>query len=201
MKQKHSAFFALTAAWGLIFLFAAFTALKPDTYKVDLSQSTLSWEGKKLVGSHKGTVALTSGTLIFNGKTLIEGGFIANMTTIQDADKNSSLEKHLKSDDFFGVSKYPAANFIIKKVTGKGTNLNITGDLTIKGVTHAISFPAVLTWNADKTVTAVAEKIVVDRTKFGIEFRSKSIFSTLGDNFIEDEFTLSVKLLAKPSIN
>jgi polyisoprenoid-binding protein YceI len=177
------------------FSFTAFT-LKEDVYKVDVTKSTVTWEGKKFAGSHKGTVALTSGTLAFNGTKLTQGGFVANMTTIKDGDNNGGLEKHLKSDDFFGIEKFPAASFIIKKVEGSGANINVTGDLTIKGVTSSITFPATLAWNADKTVTATADKITIDRTKYGLKFKSKSVFSDLGDNFIYDEFTLSVKLVA-----
>lgn len=194
MKSKISLILGIVALAS--FSFFAFSP-KADTYTVDAAKSTITWEGKKFAGSHNGTVDLTSGTLIFNGKKLVEGGFIANMTTIKDADKNGGLEKHLKADDFFGVDKFPAANFVIKKVDGNGNNVNVTGDLTIKGVTNSITFPAVLTWNADKTVTAVADKIVIDRTKYGIQFKSKSIFSNIGDNFIYDEFTISAKLIAK----
>lgn len=197
MKLKISSFLLLAVVAS--FAFFAFTP-KADVYTVDVTKSTVSWEGKKFAGSHTGTVALTSGTLAFNGKKLVEGGFIANLTTIKtmDGDKPSpGLDKHLKADDFFGVEKFPAANFVIKKVAGSGTNVIVTGDLTIKGVTQAVTFPATLVWNADKTVTATAEKITIDRTKFGIQFKSKSVFSTLGDNFIYDEFTLAVKLVAK----
>ncbi len=170
---------------------------KADTYTVDASKSSITWEGKKFAGSHSGSVNLTSGTLGFNGNKLTEGGFVVNMTTIKDVDKNAKLETHLKAEDFFGVNKFPAANFVIKKVTTTGSNANITGDLTIKGVTNVITFPAVITWNSDKTVTATADKIIIDRTKFGIQFKSKSVFSNIGDNFIYDDFTLSVKLVAK----
>lgn len=178
------------------FTFVAF-APKADTYTIDLSKSSITWEGKKFAGGHTGSVNLTSGTLGFNGNKLAEGGFVVNMTTIKDVDKNANLETHLKSEDFFGIQKFPSANFVIKKVTTDGNNANITGDLTIKGVTNPITFPATITWNADKTVSAVADKIVIDRTKYGIQFKSKSIFSNIGDNFIYDEFTLSVKLVAK----
>lgn len=178
------------------FTFMAFIR-KADVYTVDLSKSSITWSGKKFAGSHIGTVDLTSGTLSFNGKKLIDGGFVANMTTIKDNDKNGGLEKHLKSEDFFGVEKFPAANFVIKKVEGNGATVNITGDLTIKGITNAITFPATLVWNADKTVSATADKIVIDRTKYGIQFKSKSVFANIGDNFIYDDFTLSVKLTAK----
>ena len=178
------------------FTFIAFIP-KADIYKIDLSKSSIIWEGKKFAGSHNGTVNLTSGTLGFNGNKLAEGGFVVNMTTIKDVDKNEKLETHLKSEDFFGTTKFQSANFIIKKVTSNGNNAEITGDLTVKGVTNSITFPATITWNADKTVTATADKIVIDRTKYGIQFKSKSIFANIGDNFIYDDFTLSVKLVAK----
>lgn len=194
MKLKITSILLLAVVAS--FAFFAF-APKADIYTVDVTKSEITWEGKKFAGSHNGTVNLTSGTLGFNGKKLAEGGFIANMTTIKDADKNAGLEKHLKADDFFGVEKFPAANFVIKKVAGNGPAVNITGDLTIKGVTQSITFPATVVWNADKTVTATADKIVIDRTKFGIQFKSKSVFSNIGDNFIYDEFTIGVKLVAK----
>ncbi|WP_199118672.1 YceI family protein [Pedobacter sp. ASV28] len=194
MKLKITSILMLAVVASFSFL--AF-APKADVYTVDVTKSTITWEGKKFSGGHNGTVALTSGTLAFNGQKLVEGGFIANMTTIKDADGSAGLEKHLKADDFFGVEKFPAANFVIKKVEGAGADVKVTGDLTIKGKTNSISFPAKITWNADKTVTATADKIVIDRTKFGIEYKSKSIFSSIGDNFIYDEFTLAVKLVAK----
>lgn len=194
MKLKITSILLLAVVAS--FSFFAF-APKADVYTVDVTKSEITWEGKKFAGSHNGTVNLTSGTLGFNGKKLTEGGFVANMTTIKDADKNAGLEKHLKADDFFGVEKFPAANFVIKKVAGNGPAVNITGDLTIKGVTQSITFPATVVWNADKTVTATADKVVIDRTKFGIQFKSKSVFSNIGDNFIYDEFTIGVKLVAK----
>lgn len=194
MKLKITSILLLAVVAS--FTFFAF-APKADVYTVDVTKSEITWEGKKFAGSHNGTVNLTLGTLGFTGKKLTEGGFVANMTTIKDADKNAGLEKHLKADDFFGVEKFPAANFVIKKVAGNGPAVNITGDLTIKGVTQSITFPATVVWNADKTVTATADKIVIDRTRFGIQFKSKSVFSNIGDNFIYDEFTIGVKLVAK----
>lgn len=181
------------------FSFFAFTP-KADTYNVDLTKSSISWEAKKLVGGHTGFIDLTAGNLIFNGKKLIGGNFEAGMATLKVMDNNKpnpGLDKHLKSDDFFGVDKFPTASFIIKKIEGNGNNVNVTGDLTLKGVTNSINFPATLTWNADKTVSANADKIIIDRTKFGIQYRSKSIFSDIGDKMIEDEFTIAVKLVVK----
>ncbi|SFH41446.1 YceI family protein [Pedobacter insulae] len=197
MKLKLSTILAVAViACGS---FLAFTP-KADTYTVDLTKSSISWEAKKLVGGHTGFIDLTSGSLIFSGKKLAGGGFVANMSSIKTMDNekpNAGLDKHLKADDFFGVEKFPTSSFTIKKIQGNGANVNVTGDLTIKGKTNSITFPATITWNADKTVTAVADKIEIDRTKYGIEYRSKSVFSDIGNKMIEDIFTISVKLVVK----
>ncbi|WP_316811194.1 YceI family protein [Pedobacter heparinus] len=172
--------------------------LKPVTYKVDVEKSTLTWVAKKVTGGHNGSINLQSGNLQFEGKKLAGGNFTINMATIKDADKSEKLEGHLKADDFFGVDKFATSSFVIKKVAaGSGNQVNVTGDLTIKGITNSITFPAAVVWNADGTVTATADKVVVDRTKFGIKFRSKGMFPDIGDKMIYDDFELSIKLIAK----
>jgi polyisoprenoid-binding protein YceI len=184
----------------IVFVSSAFIApvFKPTNYKVDVEKSSLTWVGKKLTGSHNGTIDLQSGSLIFNDKKLAGGNFTINMATIKDADKSEKLEGHLKADDFFGVDKFATSAFVIKKIANTGANTaNVTGNLTIKGVTNSITFPATITWNADGSVTATAEKVIVDRTKFGIKFRSKGMFPDVGDKMIYDDFELAIKLVAK----
>ncbi|MEJ2884553.1 YceI family protein [Pedobacter sp. GR22-6] len=193
MKSKLTSLAVLL----LVVATSAFKApVKPVSYKVDPAKSSLTWVGKKLTGSHNGTIDLQSGALVFDGKKLTGGNFSINMASIKDADKSERLEGHLKADDFFGTDKFATSTFVIKKVTGTGNAVTVTGDLTIKGITNSISFPAALTWNADGTVTAAAEKVVVDRTKYGIKYRSKGMFPDVGDKMIYDEFELAIKLVA-----
>lgn len=196
MKLKLTSFALLL----VVIASSAFIApvLKPVTYKVDLEKSSITWVGKKLTGSHNGTIDLQSGSLLFDGKKLSGGNFAINMTSIKDADKSARLEGHLKADDFFGTDKFATSTFVIKKVAAASADqVNVTGDLTIKGVTNSITFPASIAWNADGSVTATAEKVIVDRTKFGIKYRSKGMFPDVGDKMIYDDFELSVKLVAK----
>lgn len=196
MRLKLTSLFLLIAVVAL----SAFKnpVSKPIIYKVDLEKSTLTWTGKKFTGSHTGSINLKSGSLGFNGKKLREGGFTIDMNSIKDADNSNGLEKHLKADDFFGADKFPTSNFVIKKIANSGANtVNVTGDLTIKGITNQITFPATVAWNADGSVTAIADKIIIDRTKWGIKYKSKSVFTDIGDKFIYDDFELSVKLVAK----
>lgn len=194
MKLKISSIFLLVA---VVALSAFKNPTKPVTYTVDASKSTITWVGKKVTGSHNGTITLKSGTLNVNGKNVTGGGFIIDMTSIKDADGSAKLEGHLKADDFFGAEKFPTSNFVITKVAGSGANVTVSGNLTIKGITKPLTFPATVAVNADGTITATAAKIVVDRTKYDIKYGSKSFFESIGDKAIYDEFELAVKLVAK----
>jgi polyisoprenoid-binding protein YceI len=96
---------------------------------------------------------------------------------------------------FFAVEKFGKANFNITSVqsTGSGT-YDVKGKLTIKGITNEISFPATVKQEGNKVIANA--KIIVDRTKYDIKFRSKSFFENLGDKTIYDDFELNVQLVA-----
>jgi len=194
MKTKINLTLAIVA---IIALSAFKSGIKPVTYTVDAAKSTITWIGKKVTGSHNGTISLKSGSLNVNGKSVTGGTFVIDMTTIKDADGSEKLEGHLKADDFFGASKFPTSTFVITKVAGAGANVTVSGNLTIKGITKPLSFPATVAVNADGTVTALSGKILVDRTKYDIKYGSKSIFDSLGDKAIDDDFEIAVKLVAK----
>jgi polyisoprenoid-binding protein YceI len=129
------------------------------------------------------------------------------MTSITDVDitnegMNQKLTGHLKSDDFFSVEKNPTSTFTITKVTpiakakAGGPNFTITGNLTIKGITNPITFPAMVKANG-ASAEALA-KIDIDRTKWDIKYRS-GLLGTAADKIIDDTFTLDVKLVAGKS--
>lgn len=168
-------------------------------YKVSTIESKVVWTGEKLAGTHTGTINLTQGDLQFDGDKLTGGSFTIDMNTIVDTDLEGEykgkLEGHLKSDDFFGVATYPTAAFKITSVKSTGRNkYDVTGDITIKGTTEKITFPAELAISGTK-VTATS-KITVDRSKFNVKYGSKSFFAEIGDKVIYDEFVLDVTLVA-----
>ena len=192
-----------TSIIGTVVLFAvfAFTTFKPDTYKADVKESKIGWLAKKVTGQHNGYVTLKDGSLQVEKGKIVGGEFTMDMTTISCEDLqgegNAKLVGHLKSDDFFSVDKNPTAKFVIKKVnsTGKKGNddtYNITGDLTIKGITNSVTFDAKTTGNGKK-ITAAA-KITFDRTLWKIEFRSGKIFENLGDKLIYDDVELTLNM-------
>jgi len=176
--------------------FVAFATLSTtaQTKKVDASKSLINWVGKKVTGSHEGTINLKEGSLSFKKDKLSGGSFTVYMTSINTTDLKgegkAKLDGHLKADDFFGTDKFPSANLVIKKIADKGNGTyGINADLTIKGITKPIGFELVVKGNE-----ATAD-LKVDRTKYDIKYGSGSFFDGLGDKTIYDEFELKVKLV------
>ena len=174
--------------------------VKESSFKVDVQKSNIAWNGKKVAGQHSGNIKLTGGTLNLNDGKLSNGSFNINMNSITCTDLQGEwadkLVGHLKADDFFGVEKFPTSSFVITKVSpASAGTVNISGNLTIKGITKAISFPASMSVSGN-TLTASAKGVKVDRTKYDIRYGSKSFFDSIGDKAIDDEFTLDITLVA-----
>ena len=99
---------------------------------------------------------------------------------------------HLKSDDFFGVEKFPTATFTVTKAA-KFSNgkANVSGNITIKGKTEPVNFVVTKQNNVYKT------QLKVDRSKFDVRYGSNSFFDNLGDKAIDNIFILDIQLTAK----
>lgn len=177
---------------------AAATA-KPETYKVDATASKATWEGSKLGGKHDGELKVKGGELNVEKGALVGGIVEVDMTSLTDKDisdpgMNSKLVNHLKSDDFFAVDKHPASSLKITKVEKKNGKTMVTGDLTIKGITKPVTFPADV--KLDKKGLIAKGEMTVDRTQYDIKFRSLRFFSDIGDKVIHDNFKVGFDLSA-----
>lgn len=191
-------------ATSLVLLMAVtFVAFKEDKnagmYKVDHTRSGVTWKGKKVIGGHHGTINIKEGSVNFNGNTITSGTFTIDMSTIKsldlDGESKGKLEHHLMSPDFFDVAQYPLTTFKIKKVVkGNGDNAMVTGALTIKSTTREIAFPVTMTVK-DGRIDINAKEFKVDRTKFGVQFASKTLKSTMSDKAIDDDFLIGFSLV------
>ncbi len=177
-----------------IALLVSFGTVNAQTKKIDASKSTISWVGKKVTGQHEGTVNFKDGNLIFKGKKVVGGNFTVDMTSMTTTDLKAGqgkekLDGHLKSEDFFGTEKFPTATLVFKSIGEKSSGVySVTADLTIKGVTNSVNFELTAATNN------ASAKLIIDRTKFGIKYGSKSLADTIADRAIDDEFELSVAL-------
>ena len=190
IKMKRAlVFLALSALFTLTV--GAQTKLTADTTK-----TKLLWLGEKVTGQHTGTINLQSGWVNWQDNKIVSGEFDINMTSLKETDNNAQLLGHLKSDDFFGVAKFPVAKLVLTGSTpfDKGSGV-VNGNLTIKGVTNPIEFKA--TMQKKDEGTWFFANITVDRTKYNIRYGSGSFFDNLGDKTIYDEFKLKVNLMVK----
>lgn len=186
---------------GLVFFASGVQAQKIEINNVE---SSVNWTGKKLTGEHTGTLSFMKGELVLNKKKLTGGVFEIDMnsitcTDIQDKKSNVRLIDHLKSDDFFSVRNNPISRLEITKAQQlRGDEYSITGNLTIKGTTQAVTFPATVLVTGG-LVTAKAH-LTFDRSKYNIKFGSNSFFDNLGDEMIYDDIDLVIQLTGQVAV-
>ena len=182
--------------------------LANDTLQVDIINSTVNWEGRKVTGEHSGTLKLSTGWVIMNKTALIDGKLIFDMSSISNTDIESpewrqKLEDHLKAEDFFYVDSFPYAILEIKENQSLSdnkskTNNQILADLTIRGITKEISLP-ILIQQHDSIYSAMGT-VDIDRTLHNIQYKSGKFFEALGDKMIYDDFTVQFLLTTKNDV-
>ena len=186
----------------ILITFVITAAILPAQKKLvaDAAATVIDWKGDKIVGSfHVGTIDLKNGWLTVDGSSVTGGEFIVDMNSIRNSDLKDEkmrdrLIGHLKSDEFFGVEKYPLSKLVItgssKAADGK---VQFKGNLTIKEATHPVEFTA--TESKSGNVVTYVAAISFDRSLYDVRFGSGKFFSNLGDNAINDEIKLNVKLV------
>ncbi|WP_040279816.1 YceI family protein [Psychroserpens damuponensis] len=187
---------------------AAVSESTSQKYIANVGESTITWKGYKPTGTHDGTIKLESGSFKTDDGKLQSGTFLIDMTSIsvsdlEAGDGKENLEAHLmgtvegKEGDFFDVKKFPSAAFEITGTEALAAGkTRLSGNLAIKGQKHNISFPVTIS-NEGDMMTIESEAFTIDRTKWGINYGSKSVFDNLGDKFINDDMELKILVKAK----
>lgn len=180
-------------------LLASFVTLSPLTneqYVLDKKESVVTWKGSMQFSpnGHVGYVYISNGDLTIDNGRLVAGTVEVDMTTLADEKYGSDNEliNHLKSADFFDVKKFPTATFVITKVDN---GLTVTGDLTIKGITHAVTFLVKIA--VSEGVASANGKVTIDRTKWDVRYNSGKFFDNLADETISDDIELDMKVVAR----
>ncbi|MBA4851120.1 YceI family protein [Emticicia sp. BO119] len=172
-----------------------------EKYILDTKESVVTWEGFMVFDfakEHKGYVYLSKGELMIEKKQLVGGTFEIDMNTIEygdKTDKNTPI-KHLKSADYFDVEKFPITIFAITKVDSIiRDSIKVTGNLTIKGITNPVTFPARM--DLKDGIAKADGKVTIDRTKWGIRYASGKFYDNLADQTVSDKIELQMKIVAK----
>jgi polyisoprenoid-binding protein YceI len=148
---------------------------------LDPSRSTISLATKSMGGLAR--VRGTFGQVTGEG-AISPAGDVTGTLTIAAASidtKNTKRDKHLRSADFFDSDNYPDIAFTVTGIEASGQNATVTGVLTIRGSTRALSFDAATTIKGDGEVWLDA-RVLIDRADFGITWNMlgmASMISTL----------------------
>jgi polyisoprenoid-binding protein YceI len=175
-------------------------------FAVDTAASGIRWTGRNLFNFHHGRISLTSGRVEWRDDTLQRATFVINLDSlvcedIADPTLNAMLVAHLRSADFLDAARHPVATFETTRVdenpdaTPGSPNFQITGNFTLRDVTHEISFPAVIAASDADHVTAQAQ-IEIDRTLWGSRYGSGKFFAFLGRHVVNDLVALHLKIVA-----
>jgi len=179
-------------------------APEDGTYRIDIENSRLEWIGRNLNNRHIGQLSLLEGELVIAAGAPSSGRIVVNMHSLvnldlQDAGYRDMLISHLKSDDFFAVDRYPTASLVL---TGWESDTNLfreapsgiaTGELTLKGISRPVRFPAIAAPQADGSIKIHAA-FDIDRTLWGVLYGSCKYFERLGMHLGHD--IVSVELFA-----
>jgi polyisoprenoid-binding protein YceI len=176
-----------------------------ENYTIDATGSTIGWIATKTGGQHNGSFVLTDGSFVVANSTLTGGSFNIDLNSLAVNDltgkDKSDLEGHLKSGDFFQVDSFPTAKFEITEVAPfdaataqsklEGATHTISGNLTLRGETKNVSFPAIVKIEGT-TVSAIAD-FNIDRTNWGLSYKGPG---NPADWFIAKEVNLKLDVKA-----
>ena len=170
-------------------------------FEIQNASSIVNWTGKKVLGLHTGTIKVESGYLELADGLVTGGEIKIDMTSIvvtdiEDSKTHDEFLGHLQNDDFFSVDKFKTARL---EVTGStpadNNNLTVNGHLTIKNITHPITFNARI--EVFTNCLHSMGEIIVDRALYNIRYGSGKFFTNLGNTLIYDEFILQFKLVGQ----
>lgn len=183
----------LTVSLGISLIAAAVSA---DTWKMDKPHTSIGFTVSHLViAKVRGTFEDFDGVIQFDGKNVENGSVDITIQMASVDTENEKRDNHLKSPDFFDVESYPVMTFKSKKVVkGKGSDFQIIGDLTLRGVTKEVILDAVLNGIINDPMignrAGFSATGVINRQDFGVKW-NRALES--GDFLVGDQVAISIE--------
>lgn len=177
------------------------------TFTVDSNDSKIRFTGHGVGKNHPGRFKVTNGTVTVQDNRITGGSFDINIKSLdleEEGDMfDQKLRPHLLSGDFFDAEKFGTSKFEITSVEPyekngndtsivEGANFLVSGNLTIRGETKNITFPARIEMD-DNTLNGKAN-FDIDRTQWKMNYGNDK---TLGDKFISETVNIELDLEAQ----
>lgn len=164
------------------------------TYAFSQDGSKVEYVGAKITKKHDGGFGKFSGTIQSVGADPTKSSVKVDIDMSSITSDVEKLTGHLKSGDFFDVEKYPKANFTSTSIAAGGENgasHTVTGNLEIRGVTKAVTFPAKI--KAAPDAVDVDAEFAINRKDWGI------VYAGAPDDLIKDQVLIKLTIRAKKS--
>jgi polyisoprenoid-binding protein YceI len=142
-----------------------------EALSFDQGNSKLEWFASKVTGSHDGGFRTFSGTIHLSPEGAETSRFEFEIDMASIWSDNERLTGHLRSDDFFDVPSHPQGRFVSTKIEpAEGENAyQVTGNLTLRGTTKSIVFPAAI--EATEDAVRAKSEFSLNRMQFGVAYR------------------------------
>ncbi len=166
------------------------TEVPTGTWQADVVHSSVGFEVAYM------GLSTFSGTVTDFDATLTDGRLdgAARIASVQTKDEN--LSAHLLSPDFFDAERFPELRFASEQVTRDGNEVEVAGEVTLKGVTQPAILRGTITGPATdpygKARIALKLETTIDRTQFGITWNAPM---PDGGNALSNEVTLKADLI------
>lgn len=148
-----------------------------DAYVLNETSSTIEWKGYSPDLFHEGSFSVKGENLKVVDGVLQNASFTIPIVSIKNFDLPDEVKpellNHLKSPDFFNIAVHPNAVFKITQVkaianSANENNFTVTGDFTMLGKTHSISFSAHI--QIENNSLVMEAEFTLDRTKWGMNY-------------------------------
>jgi polyisoprenoid-binding protein YceI len=181
--------------------------MQDGVYLIDTEKSVVEWTGRNINNRHYGRIALSGGDVVISNNLPVSGRFVLDMNRLanldlQDEGWRGMLHRHLKSDDFFDVERYPSAVFQLQGAapiagaTPGTSNVEINGTLTIRDTTRPLCFTAMVVPQEDGSLKAQAA-LDLDRTAWGVCYGSGRLYERLGMHLVNDLISIELFVVAR----
>ncbi|MBS2014497.1 MAG: YceI family protein [Deltaproteobacteria bacterium] len=170
---------------------APLSAASSAQYTFDQSASKVSWVGSKVTGKHDGGFGTFKGTIDVSDGAPEKSKVDVEIDATSISSDQEKLTGHLKSPDFFDVAKHPKATFSSTKIDKGGANgatHTVTGNLTIKGISKSITFPATL--KVDGAQASVDAEFAINRRDFSLNYAG------MPNDLIRDDVVIKLTIRA-----
>lgn len=152
----------------------ALAAAQAKPFVRDVAHSEINFIAESRMLDARGYFGEWDAAIAFDAQDLSRSAVRLTIDAKSINTRNERRDGHLRSADFFDADKHPTITFVSKTVNAPAPGkINITGDLTIRGVTKTVTVPSELVFfDAEKNVGRVKGEFVIARKAFGVAYDS-----------------------------